>query len=83
MSIFRDDPLVTGADLLGSPGEWRQWLARDPAETEAIRRAARTGRLCGSPAFISRLERRTGRRLVPRSGGRPRNDGAGAREGGE
>jgi putative transposase len=76
-----EDPLVIGADLLGSPGQWRKWLACDPAEIEAVRRAARTGRPCGSAAFVSRLERRTSRRRVPRSGGRPRKHRAGARTG--
>lgn len=68
----KDDPLVKDCDLMGSPSEWRKWLATDPRETEALRRAARTGRPCGSKSFVSRLERRTGRRLAPSVGGRPR-----------
>ena len=68
----REDPLVAERDLLGSAGQWRRWLACDPAEIEAVRRASRTGRPCGSPRYMSRLERRTGRRLIPRRAGRPR-----------
>ncbi len=78
-----EDALVSGGDPLGSPGQWRQWLAHDPAETGTVRRAARTGRPCGSAAFLSRAERRTGRWLAPRSGGRPRKGRGGARRGGK
>ena len=66
-----EDPLVDSRDLLGSAGEWRKWLAHDPAEIEAVRRASRTGRPCGSKRFMSRLERRTGRQLAPQRPGRP------------
>ena len=48
--------ISSGANLLGSPGQWRKWLAHDPADIEAVRRAARTGRPCGSGPFVSRLE---------------------------
>jgi putative transposase len=66
-----EDPLVDSRDLLGSAGEWRKWLAHDPVEIEAVRRASRTGRPCGSKRFMSRLERRTGRQLAPQRPGRP------------
>ena len=74
VGVKSEDPLVRERDLLGSPRQWRAWLARDPAEIEAVRRAGRTGRPRGSAGFISQAERRTGRRLLLRNGGRPCKD---------
>ena len=67
-----DDPLVSGRMLFGGRCDWREWLASDPAELIGVRRHTRTGRPYGSDAFLSRLERETGRPLLPRKAGRPR-----------
>jgi putative transposase len=53
--------------------DWKQLLAReeDRAELGRLRHATRTGRPCGDVAFVEQIERRLGRRLQPRVGGRP------------
>jgi len=54
--------------------EWREILAAgvNYGESEAIRRATRTGEPLGSREFVARLERRAGRRLRVGERGRPR-----------
>jgi putative transposase len=58
----------------GQPGNWWNYLAAgtSPAEADAIRESTHTGRPLGTPEFIQRLERDSGRPLVARKGGRPR-----------
>jgi putative transposase len=79
----RDDGLVKVRPLLDLAGDWRAFLAGglDEDEREAIRSAERTGRPLGSPAFLTRLERRLRRPLARRKPGpKPKGDGAAARD---
>lgn len=68
----KTDPLID-IDVLErwhiNPQEWRQWLQTDPAEMGSIKKKTRTGRPCGSKAFVDRLEQITGRSLHPRRRG--------------
>jgi len=53
--------------------DWRAWRY-EPFESEddyytAIRRQTLTGRPCGTPDFVERLEKRTGRTLRPKRRG--------------
>ena len=56
---------------------YAQWVAEGiPAgEWETIRRAIQRGQLTGDAQFVENIAKRTGRRLVPRGPGRPRQDG--------
>jgi putative transposase len=61
----------------GQFDDWRAWLREEEDEVlvEAIRRHTSTGRPCGSPAFVERLETLLGRRLRPGKRGRkPKRD---------
>lgn len=73
-------------DPLGSPDrpeplakvdDWLAFLAEGltDEEAETIRSHARKGAALGSPAFVSRLEARTGRVLHRNPPGRPRGTG--------
>ena len=57
-----------------SESTWRAFLQQGETEEDlrAIRRSTHSGRPLGSAKFIRRLETRTGRRLAPGKGGRPR-----------
>ena len=77
----RHDPLLatdwppTDVGAYGSAvadGNWAAWLAREqPAEqVKAIRDRTMTGRPCGEPSFIERLEGQLGRALKPKKPGR-------------
>jgi putative transposase len=73
--LFEDPflaPLPAGAPSLT---EWSAWLAESETQSqvERIRRCTKTGRPCGSDAFLRELERCTGRVLLPRKLGRPSN----------
>ena len=46
-------------------------MRADPVEVELLRRQVRTGRPCGDEEFLRDAEEVTGRRLRPRSRGRP------------
>jgi len=52
---------------------WSQWLREDedPDLLRAIRRKTKTGVPHGPEEFLSALEKRLGRRLIPRCGSRP------------
>ena len=52
--------------------DWSEWLAEDEdaALTDRIRQRTNTGRPCGSPAFVERLEGLIGRTLRPARRGR-------------
>ena len=76
---------ATGADPAGlldmakwrntwSPARWKTQLRRadDPASTAALRLCTSRGRPLGSDAFLSRLERRLGRRVRALPVGRPK-----------
>jgi putative transposase len=62
----RDDELVRATQLLDRANDWRSFLAEGASdeEREAIRAHESTGRPLGSPAFVSRLEKRLGRALA-------------------
>jgi putative transposase len=51
---------------------WREYLSAPETESEAaaIRRSTHTGRPLGDAEFVSELERKTGRRLLPQKKGR-------------
>ena len=57
------------------PTEWKRVLEQpqDEAELSSIRLATHRGRPLGSDSFLSKLERRLGRRLRPLPIGRPKN----------
>jgi len=69
----RADALVRGNPLAAEINDWRRFLmvADDEATLHAIRLHNRTGRPLGDTAFVRRLERRLGRRLLPGQPGRP------------
>jgi putative transposase len=62
----QDDELIRVESLLARIGDWREFLAYGASaeELEAIRSHESTGRPLGSPAFVSRLEKRLGRTLA-------------------
>ena len=68
----KTDPLVEDRDLLGLVDDWEALLREDDDEADTLRTKTRTGRPCGSKAFVRKAERRTGRRLTPRPPGRPK-----------
>ena len=63
---MRNDPLLSGElELSDHIGNWRDWLCdEDDAAVETLRHRTRTGRPCGSPTFIERLEKLIGRKLT-------------------
>ena len=67
-------PFAAGArdPLTGRPLAWGKWLARglNEEETAALREATRTGRPCGSEAFVRELEKALARPLAPQKRGR-------------
>lgn len=68
------DRLVTSSPVQGMVKDWRDFLRSDEArrEVEMIRRHARTGRPWGTELWIKKMEKRLGRRLLPRRGGWPK-----------
>lgn len=68
----KSDPLVTQIDPFDLRLDWKELLGSDPEEMGMLREKARTGRPCGSDAFVEEAEKLTGRLLAPRSAGRPR-----------
>ncbi len=60
------------------PGEWREFLRPgrheidETADAALFRAHTHSGRPLGSAEFVRAIERRTGRRLTPSRGGRPR-----------
>jgi putative transposase len=66
-------PLPPRAALIGN---WSAWLAEVdvPSQLDQIRNCTKTGRPCGSESFLRGLELTTGRILIPRQTGRPRNN---------
>ncbi len=65
VGLRRNDPLVQDRTLLGLLDDWRAFLRVEPQEIGDLRRAARTGRPCGSRSFIRDAERICRRRLRP------------------
>ena len=70
---FADDAIVDRGAYAGLVDDWPALLASDGGEDEAerLRRHTRTGRPLGGKAFISEVERRSGRGHLARSPGRP------------
>ena len=70
----RTDPLVRASPIRGLVRDWKRFVRgqQDTGEGEAIERHARTGRPWGTEAWVSRLENRLGRVLIPRRGGWPK-----------
>lgn len=68
---LRDDPLLSGElELSDHVGNWREWLREEnEAIIETLRRCTRTGRPCGPPTFVKRLEKLLGRKLAKRKPG--------------
>jgi len=74
LGMRRDDPLVADRTMLGLVRRWRRFL-RDGIDEMAAKRLEKhlsTGRPLGSDGFVRGLERRCGRRLAARTGGRPK-----------
>ena len=72
---LRGDPLL--APLPNNGGlipDWSAWVSGgdNQAELKMIRNNTKTGRPCGSEAFVDKLEGLLGRTLRPRRGGRPK-----------
>jgi len=70
-----DDMLVSVRPMLDRIQDWQRYLQTDvfPAELEAIRRNAKTGRPLGGDDFVRQLEKLTGRRLRLAKPGRRAN----------
>ena len=68
----RDDRLVKVAPMLDRVQDWSAYLREEAAETEALRRHARSGRPLGDDAFVDDVERIAGRPLRTLPRGRPR-----------
>ena len=71
VGLRRTDPLVSADDRFGWTQAWKEQLRAEPAEVDLLRRTVRTGRPCGDDQFVGEAEEATGRRLRPRSRGRP------------
>jgi putative transposase len=72
---LREDPLLSGnLEKRGVVKNWAKWLreGEDAAMVEMIRRSTRTGRPAGSKAFVTRIEKLTGRKLKIGKPGRPK-----------
>jgi putative transposase len=70
----KDDALVTVAPLLERYGDFRQLLdddEDDSAAWAALRKSESNGRPVGSMTWVTELERKTGRQLLPPRRGRP------------
>lgn len=76
------DPILTSKSSwrkqFKSIGDWSAWLAEgdEPEKLKTLRSYVNKGLPCGSPAFISKLEKLTGRGLRNRPQGRPRTANA-------
>ncbi len=73
------DLLVADRTLLGLVPDaqgWRELLAEaDAGAEQSVRKGSRTGRPAGDLAFARKLERKTGRKLLPGKRGRPKKEG--------
>jgi putative transposase len=73
MGITEHDPLVTDRALLGRVEDWeRLLLSFDDGPLSTLRKLTRTGRPAGDAAFVSRIEKITGRDLSKGKLGMPR-----------
>ena len=71
-----NDPLLAPSDQLKDFGNWAAYLNESARDTESekdaidqLRLHSRTGRPLGDAKFIKRMERKTGRELIPRKPG--------------
>ena len=71
VGVRTHDPLVAKCDIIGTAGEWREWLRTDPEVLTVLRKTTRTGRPCGDEAFVRRVEWMTGMDLRDKRMGRP------------
>ena len=71
VGLTHDDALVSDRGPCGPPGTWKKMLATDPDEMDILRKSSRTGRPCGSEAFIDFVEEFANRSLRPKPRGRP------------
>jgi putative transposase len=72
----RVDPLLSDRQgWLSGVGDWSHWLHEtdDVGDLAVLRLRTKTGRPCGSAAFVEKLSATTGRPLQLRPRGRPRN----------
>ena len=67
---LRGDPLLSPVEMPWPVADWSAYLGEeDEAEREAIRQQTRTGRPCGSAAFLDHLQSTLGPILRPRKRG--------------
>ena len=71
-----NDPLLAPSDQIKDFGNWAAYLNESARDTESekdaidqLRLHSRTGRPLGDAKFIKRMERKTGRELIPRKPG--------------
>lgn len=64
------DHLTGNKDFFGTPNDWRAFLDKEPPLPEGFQKNFRTGRPLGSPDFMAKAERLTGRVLSPKPPGR-------------
>ncbi len=75
IGLRKNEYLIEGDDsILGTKEQWKELLKSHPEEVEYFRERTRTGRPCGSEAFLKLAEKMTGRELIPRPAGRPKNE---------
>lgn len=69
------DSLCDARPLLDIFGPWDKFLRgkEDTGTVEKLRLHSRTGRPLGDDKFVKKLEKRLGRTLSPKPGGRPKN----------
>jgi putative transposase len=73
MGIADYDALVTDRTLLGLVADWEDFLRpTEGCAVKKLRQATRTGRPAGDEAFVTTVERLTGRDLSKARPGRPR-----------
>ena len=73
MGKVKNDPLIANRDdLLGTEDSWKETLQSNPKDTDYFLERTRTGRPCGSDAFIEIAEKLTGRDLFSKPAGRPK-----------
>jgi putative transposase len=73
MGIAEYDALVTDRTLLGLVTDWEGFLrSGEECPLNKLRQATRTGRPAGDEAFVTTVERLTGRDLSKGRPGRPR-----------
>ena len=75
LGLVKTDPIIEKKNKeIGNPTEWSKWLNSDPQEIDILRHHFRVGRPLGSESFLKQAEKETGRELIIRKAGRPRNN---------